>query len=191
MTEPQSRRATDQTPVWSDELDQTLQQIDPALKHALELLWRDALRAVNESIRQINRKIRGGMLTIAALVAVVMAWSLFVGVRTLQEPRQLFRTLQTSRFDGAYRSCEATNARNLSASKYTLSLSELNGAAGVLATELLNTLAPLRDGKDGRISCATYAAQQTAVHVPSAFAPPKPPAGFLAPSSSLSPFPGW
>lgn len=82
-----------------------------------------------------------------------------------RQAAQFAKAVQTSRYDGALVSCENSNTRHLNALQYVTALDKINPSAGLLATNLLSVLAPLRDGNDGRETCQTYAAAQTALLV--------------------------
>jgi hypothetical protein len=168
-----------QLPALPGELSRSLDEAFSAeQRDALALVWQTnagTLETVKAIVHGLGRTLRIGLATLFVLFFVTGFISARVLISQDGEAARLAAAIQTSRFDGTYRSCESTNARHAQALLYVVPLSKISPAAGLLTTELLNTLAPLRDGKDGRVSCSSYAAQQVALHVPKPFAPPVPP----------------
>lgn len=145
-------------------------------------LWHDlALHAQDngERLDRSNRTVKTILGSVTAWMVVMTLILAGVGVATWivlsdqsGEAQRIQAAEQTSRYDSSYSACQKTNARHTAALSEAQPLTRLNPAAGALAIDLINTLAPLRDGQDGHLSCATYAAQQTALHIPAPFAPP-------------------
>ena len=128
------------------------------------------------------------MLGLALMVVISMAFNTFAAIKLLEFSKRssqtaqhvaaaavseaqaraqgFARAVQTSRYDAALISCEHTNQRHLNALQYVSALDRINPQAGVLATSLLGVLAPLRDGKNGRESCAAYARSEVALTLP-------------------------
>ena len=78
--------------------------------------------------------------------------------------------IQTSRYDAAYLECVRENTRHVQANE--LINSTFRGTRGareaaVASKALIDVVDPLHNGKDGNETCTTYAANETALSVPS------------------------
>lgn len=151
--------------------------IDKLVGDSFTQAQQDALREVwgtnAETLEEVQGIVHGQSRLLRVGLGMIFVCLLAFGIITVKvvsdehdQAAHSQMTIQTSRYDGAYRSCQSTNARHSAALVYTAALARINPAAAILASDLLNTLAPLRDGRDGRVTCREYAAQQTSLSVP-------------------------
>ena len=141
------------------------------------VFWRDiSAYAIDNGhrLQRMQRQLRRFMAVVSMWLAVISAVVILTGVKTLGESTRIQQSIQTSRYDSTYRACVNTNTRHDNADGIAGALSRLNPTAGVLAVQLIDVLAPLRDGMNGRMSCAQYAEQQIALNVPAPGVPNPP-----------------
>jgi hypothetical protein len=182
----EARRPLGISSEFEDALDE-LSHRDPKLEHLLRLFWRDISAYAIENGRKLdvmsNRvstifKVVGAALLIVVVILLTAGVTNYITLRNSSSDARRIAAqaatlaklnalaIQTSRYDGSYRACQTLNTRHDNALSYAGSLSRLNPSAGIVATDLINVLAPLRDGKDGRQTCAQYATQQTSLTIP-------------------------
>lgn len=164
----------------------------PEQRNALESVWAinaGTLNSFKTILVGLVRTVRGGLALLLALMlaTAVVSAILFAGQssETKHAAKQLRTSIQTSRFDGAYRSCEGANDRHMKArAKIAATLAPfpagVRDIAGPIAAILNDSESPLRLAGHGTLAqqmqraCVLYAVQQTALNVP-ALSAPRPP----------------
>jgi hypothetical protein len=175
----------DHDPELDAEITEQLEEaFTPAQRRALEVVWAVNARTLAQThilTIGMRRMLVRGLAAIFVVMLAIGGWNFVLQVaekRNAQHTakvalaqakaaqataRQFALAVQTSRYDGALLACQNTNGRHDNALQYVDALDKTAPAAGILATNLLDVLAPLRDGQNGRETCTQYAHMETAL----------------------------
>jgi hypothetical protein len=144
----------------------------------LEGIWQvnaDTLAETHRLTRGLGRLLRRGLGLLLLVLVVIGAWNyslqgqarsnakhtaavaLAQAKQAEAETRRYAQAVQTSRYDGAFVACQATNTKH---KKELAALAPLAAAPLPGHFNLQNVVEagwPLRDGKNGRLTCQQYA----------------------------------